>query len=593
MSKELLTGNEAIARGAYEAGCLLAAAYPGTPSTEILENMAQYPEVDSRWAVNEKVALEIAAGASIGGLRSLAAMKHVGVNVAADPLFTIAYTGVNGGLVLISADDPGCHSSQNEQDNRLYAPLAKLLMLEPSDSAECKAFTMEGFRLSEAYDIPVLLRVTTRVCHSKSLVELGERAEAPVKPYTRNTAKFSMLPGPARARHLIVEKNLAALEEFSSTSPLNRVERGTGNEIGVVASGISYQYAREAFGDSVSYLKLGLTHPLPKRLMREFAASVKKIHVIEEGEPYLENALRVLGIDCIGKERIPVCGELDAGMVRAAFLPAKEARLHEVGVSLPARPPMLCAGCPHRGFYYALKRKKQAVAVGDIGCYSLGVNPPLEAFDISICMGAGFSSAIGLERALAKQGDTRKVFGIVGDSTFFHSGMTGLIEAVHDNANVCLCILDNSITAMTGHQDNPGTSLSLTGQAAPAVDIKKIVEAAGLPADRIRVVDPVDQKAMNEALDAAIASQGAFVIITKSPCVLLKDVIRANAGKHCAVNRELCTGCKACLRLACPAIFFSGGKSDIPDPAACTGCGLCMQVCKFKAITPVPTKAGA
>jgi indolepyruvate ferredoxin oxidoreductase alpha subunit len=589
MKPVLLSGDEAVARGAHEAGCAVAAAYPGTPSTEILENLARYENVWCQWGSNEKVALAIALGASIGGARALAAMKHVGLNVAADPLLSMGYAGVNGGLVVVSADDPGCHSSQNEQDNRLYAPLAKVAMVEPSDSEECRTYIRAAFDLSEAFDTPVLFRMTTRVCHSKSLVVPGVPRDPAMKPYVRNTGKFALLPTVARVRHRLVEEKLLALEEYANTSPLNRIEWGTSREVGIITSGIAYQHAREVFGDGASYLKLGLTFPLPSKLIRTFARSVSRLYVIEEGEPYLETKVRLLGFDCIGKELVPLCGELDAGILRAAFLPQPSpAGQKEDAPALPVappRPPVLCAGCPHRGFYTALgKRKKSVVGVGDIGCYGLGVNPPLEGFDYSICMGSSFSSAIGFSRALAQSGDARKVFAILGDSTFFHSGIPGLVDAVHLGANVCCCILDNRITAMTGHQETPGTARDLMGNEVVPVDVVALVKATGLPEERIRVVDPLDLAATGAAMDEAIAAQGPFVIVSRRPCVLLKDVAKSLEGQWCEVDQELCRQCRQCLKIGCPAIASKEGRIVIDDPVLCTGCGLCMQVCPFGAI---------
>lgn len=586
MSKAIMTGDEAVARGAYEAGCTVAAAYPGTPSTEILENLAQYEGVNSRWTSNEKIAFELAAGAAIGGAWALAAMKHVGLNVAADPLFTMGYAGVNGGLVVISADDPGCHSSQNEQDNRFYAPHAKLGLIEPSDSQECKDYMIAAFEISEKFDIPVLFRMTTRVCHSKSLVELGERQEGMLKPYVRDPGKYAMLPGTARARHAIREKLLVEMEEYANVSPLNRVEWGD-RKIGIITSGISYQYAREVFGEGASYLKLGLTHPLPTKLIADFCAKVGAVYIIEEGDPYLENKVRAMGIACVGKEKIPVLGELNTSIVRKAFSGEEDVAAYEIATAAPPRPPVLCAGCPHRGYFYGiLKNKKDIVVLGDIGCYSLGVNPPYEGFDTTICMGAGISATIGMAEALKLHGDKRKAFGMVGDSTFFHSGITGLVDAVHENSNICICILDNSITAMTGHQENAGTVKNLRGEPATQMDILKFVRATGLDESRIRVVDPIDIKAMDEAIKAAIRTEGPFVIVTKSPCVLIKQVARARAGKYYRINQSNCKKCKSCVRLACPAISFKDNVVTI-DASACTACGLCIQVCKFNAIEKV------
>ena len=587
MSKVIMTGNEAVARGAYEAGCYVAAAYPGTPSTEILENVGEHYSADiySQWACNEKVAAEIVSGASIGGARALCAMKHVGMNVAMDPIFTMAYAGVNGGLVIVTADDPGCHSSQNEQDNRLYAPHAKLAMLEPSDSEECKEFTKAAFALSERFDIPVLLRMTTRVCHSKGLVELEERENVPVRKYERRADKFAMLPAVARVRHMIREESLADMENYSNACSYNRVENTGGSKVGVITSGISYQYAKEVFGDTVNYLKLGLTFPLPRNLIREFAARMDTLYIIEENEPYLENAVRAMGFACIGKDKIPVCGELNTEIVRRCLLGDSTGAGYEVPAQAPARPPVMCAGCPHRGFFYTVsKNLKKVVPAGDIGCYALGINEPLNGFDYSICMGAGLSSIIGLAKALELQGDSRKALGMVGDSTFFHSGMNSLVDVVSAEANVIACVLDNSITAMTGHQQNPGTARNLMGLPSPQMDLVALIRATGIGEDRIQVVDPIDLEALQAAIDAGLAVTGPFVIVTKSPCALLKEVIKANAGKHCVIHSDRCKGCKMCMKVACPAIAFENGKAVIADVASCNGCGLCKQMCKFDAI---------
>lgn len=588
MQRVLMSGDEAVARGAWEAGVSVASAYPGTPSTEILENISKYKDdIYSTWANNEKTATEIAIGASIGGVRALAAMKHVGMNVAGDPIFTAAYTGVNAGLLIISADDPGCHSSQNEQDNRLYAPHAKLGMLEPSDSQECKDFTKAALELGERFDLVMLLRMTTRICHSKSVVELGERDEVSPREYRSNPEKFAMLPANARKRHVALEENLKALEEYSYSSSLNRIE-DNGSDIGVITSGISYMHSKEAFGDSVSYLKLGITYPISERLIKEFAAGVKKIYIVEEGEGYLESAVKALGIDCTGKELLGCQGELDAQTISNAFEISKKPEKHEADISAPPRPPVLCAGCPHRGFYYAMsKRSEKLVAVGDIGCYSLGVGAPFYGFDVAICMGSGFSIPIGMSKALEKQGDTRKVFGILGDSTFFHSGFTSLVDAVHTGANVCLCVLDNSITAMTGHQENAGTQKNLMGYQVPAIDILEMIYSTGIDKNRVKVVDPIDQRQMGAAIDDALATEGVYIIVTKRPCALLKEVIKANKGAHCVIDPEKCKGCKACMKIACPSMAFEDKKARIADPAACTGCELCVQMCKFDAISKV------
>lgn len=588
MEKTILSGDEAIARGAWEAGVTIAAAYPGTPSTEILENISLYKQdIYCQWANNEKVAAEIAIGGSVGGSRSLAAMKHVGMNVAADPIFTAGYCGVNGGLVIVCADDPGCHSSQNEQDNRLYAPHAKLAMVEPSDSQECKDFTVGAYEISEKFDIPVLIRMTTRVCHSKSVVELSERKNNQVKEYKSNPGKYAMLPAVARRRHVFREDSLRELEEYSYTSPLNKVEWND-KKIGVITSGISYMHAKETFLDSVSYLKIGITNPLSSRLIREFCEQVEKIYIVEEGEPYLENYVRALGFKCMGKDVVTIQGELNAQIVKEAFKVGDKPEIYETELNAPARPPVLCAGCPHRGFFYTLSRyKKKLVGVGDIGCYALGVNAPFNGFDVSVCMGAGFSVPIGLAESLKLQNDTRKVFGMLGDSTFFHTGINSMMDVFHAEANVCLCLLDNSITAMTGHQENAATSKNLMGYEAPPIDILKVIESVGFRDEQVRVVDPLDLKAMDEAVKAALEYTGPFVIVTRRPCILIKEIRKKNAGIHCEIDSEKCVGCKLCMKIACPAMALKDDKAIIADPASCTGCGLCMQMCKFDAISKV------
>ena len=586
-----MSGDEAVARGAYEAGCHLAAAYPGTPSTEILENIGALYKDDiySQWACNEKVAAEIAVGASIGGERVICAMKHVGMNVAADPIFTMGYAGVTGGLVFVTADDPGCHSSQNEQDNRLYAPHAKIAMIEASDSQECLDFARAAFDLSEKFDTPILFRMTTRVCHSKSVVELGERVEVPVKKYERKTDKYAMLPGTARARHKIREELLIEMEEYANDCMFNKVEEAAGSKVGIITSGISYQYVKEVFGDSVGVLKLGLTFPLPRKLLADFASKYETVYIVEEGEPYIENAVKALGFTgVIGKAKLPILGEFDTGVVRRALTESVKPDTYIVDTVAPGRPPVLCAGCPHRGFYYALSTKmKNFVSVGDIGCYALSVSAPLNGFDYSICMGSGLSSIIGLSKALERQGDTRKAIGQLGDSTFFHSGLNSLIDVVASQANVVACVLDNSITAMTGHQENPGTGHNLMGYETPKIDIVSLIKATGLEESRIRVVDPIDLDAVKKALDDAYATKGPFVIVTKMPCALIKEVARTTANKYCEIDQDKCTGCKSCMKIACPAMQFSDKKAQIVDKANCTACGLCMQMCKFDAIGKV------
>ncbi|WP_027307632.1 indolepyruvate ferredoxin oxidoreductase subunit alpha [Caloramator sp. ALD01] len=580
--KKIMSGNEAIARGAWEAGCTFAAAYPGTPSTEILENIAQYEEIYSEWSPNEKVAVEVACGASIAGARALCAMKHVGLNVAADPLFTIAYEGANGGLVIISADDPGMHSSQNEQDNRLYAPHAKVAMIEPSDSQECKDYIKYAFEISEKYDTPILFRITTRIAHSKGVVELSEREEVGFRDYEKNVKKYVMIPGNARIKHVEVEERLKNLKELSNNTPLNRIEWGD-KKIGIVTSGVSYQYAKEVFGDNASYLKIGFSYPLPDELIRNFAEEVEKLYVIEENEPYLENYIKSMGIDCVGKEIIPICGELNPDIIREAFYGNQKRELYNLDVKVPSRPPVLCPGCPHRGIFYAVSKYKDIVATGDIGCYTLGMMPPLNVTDTVICMGAGISAAIGFEKVYKMANRRGKIFGFVGDSTFFHSGITGLIDAVYNQSPIVAVILDNSITAMTGHQENPGTGKTIKGEITQVIDILSIVKAVGIKEENIRVVDPYDLKATEEAVKDAYNSSEPFVIITKQPCALIKEVQKKRSGKYLVINQEKCKKCKVCLRTGCPAISIRNNNVVI-DKNMCNACTVCQQVCKFDAI---------
>lgn len=572
--KKVMLGDEAVARGAYEYGVTFAAAYPGTPSTEILENIAQYKEIYSEWAPNEKVAVEAAIGASIAGARSLAAMKHVGLNVAADPLFTFAYTGVNGGCVIVTADDPGMHSSQNEQDNRYYAKFAKVPMLEPSDSQECKDFVGIALDISEKYDTPVLLRLTTRVAHGKGVVELGERKPVEMKPYKKDIPKYVMVPANAQKRHVVVEERLKVLEELTEKIEINRIEWGE-RDIGIITSGISYLYVKEVFGDEVSVLKLGMTYPLPSKLIRKFAESVKKLYVVEELEPYIEEHVRALGIEVIGKELIPRIGELNPGIIRKAI--KKEELPHvSVEVKVPGRPPMLCAGCPHRGVFYVL-RKKRVPVLGDIGCYTLGAAPPLEAIDTCICMGASISGSHGFQKAIEHSGRKQKIFSVIGDSTFFHSGITGLIDIVYNKGNAVPIILDNRITAMTGHQHNPGTGKTLMGEDAPEIDIAKLSEAIGVK--RVRVVNPFKLKEIEDAVDEAMNTDDTMVIIAKGPCALIPPKPQG----ECKIDQEKCKKCGMCLRIGCPAISKKDGIFSI-DSDQCTGCTVCQQVCPFDAI---------
>ena len=574
-----MTGNEAIARGAYEAGVRVCSAYPGTPSTEIFENLPLYKDaLYCEWAPNEKVATEVAYGASIAGVRSLTAMKHVGVNVAADPIFTAAYNGVTGGFVIVSADDPSMHSSQNEQDNRHYARAAKMGMVEPSDSQECVEFMKAAYEISERFDMPVLFRTTTRIAHSKSLVELGERTEVPFDPYQRNAAKNVCTPANAYRNHPKVEANLKALEEYANRSPLNREELA-GSKVGVITASVAYQYAREVFPADTSFLKLGITNPLPMDLIRSFAAKVEKLYIVEELDGFMEEQIRAAGIDCVGKELIGNMYELNPQILRERLF-GEKADSADLGVSAVSRPPALCPGCPHRGFFYTMSKHKDFVVAGDIGCYTLGGAAPLNALDSVVCMGGGFSVAMGIAKALEVTGQTgKKVFGVVGDSTFFHSGMTGAAEIIYNKGNVIPVVLDNSITGMTGHQDNPGSGLNLMGEMAEQLKIEEILSACGYR--KVIIVDPQDLTAMEQAVQDAIHSDVPAAIITRRPCLLIKRI------KHdiglCEVDRDQCIGCKMCLKVGCPAIMIENGKAKI-SPTQCVGCTVCAQVCPKGAI---------
>ena len=579
MTKHLMSGNEAIARGAYEAGVKVCSAYPGTPSTEIFESLPQYQsDLYCEWAPNEKVATEVAYGAAIGGARSLCAMKHVGLNVAADPMFTAAYNGVNRGFVIVTADDPSMHSSQNEQDNRYYAKFAKIALIEPSDSQECKDFLKEAYRISERFDMPVLYRTTTRVSHSKSLVTFGEREEAEPFTYERNNPKFNCSPANAYRNHAKVEKNLAALREYANTCPINRVEMKS-TKIGVISASIAYQYAKDVFPEDTSFLKLGLTNPLPMDLIRDFAASVEKLYVIEELEPFMEEQIRAAGIDCIGKELVSNLYELNPQRLKEMLFGEKP-ETKELPVKAGSRPPTLCPGCPHRGFFYTLGRQKNCVIAGDIGCYTLGANAPLNATDTCVCMGGGFTIAQGLSKAFEMTGQKKKIFGVVGDSTFFHSGMTGAAEIIYNKGRVIPCVLDNHITGMTGHQDNPGSGYTLQGEVADAIKIEDVLRAYGYK--NVIIVDPQDLTAMQKAVDEALASKEPAAIISRRPCLLIKRM------KHetglCEVDTAKCIGCRKCLSVGCPAVMIREKKSFI-DPNQCVGCTVCAQVCPVGAIS--------
>ena len=581
--KYLMSGNEAIARGAYEAGVNVCSAYPGTPSTEIFEQLPQYKDsLYCEWAPNEKVAVEVAYGASIAGARTLSAMKLVGLNVAADPLFTAAYLGVNGGFVIVDADDPSMHSSQNEQDNRWYAKHAKIALVEPSDSQECKDFMRAAYDISEEFDMPVLFRTTTRVSHSKSLVELGERTEHEIKPYTPNPKKFVCTPAGAYRNRAKVEANMKRLEQYSNTCALNRMELN-GGKIGVISASIAYLYAKEVFPEDTSFLKLGLTYPLPMELIRDFASKVEKLYVIEELEPFMENEIKAAGIDCVGKELTGVMYELNTELVRERVLGIKPNYKTITDVQVAKRPPALCPGCPHRGFFYTLSKNKNYVVTGDIGCYTLGFAPPLNCMDVCICMGGGFSAGMGMAKSFQREGVTDKVvFGVMGDSTFFHSGMTGAAEIIYNNGRMIPCVLDNRITGMTGHQDNPGSGYTLMGEEAPMLSVESIFKTYGF--DPVLTVDPQDLAAMKATVNTAVAAlnEGKHpAIVTRRPCLLIKRV------KHdlgmCVVNTDKCVGCKSCLKVGCPAISMENGKAAV-DRTQCVGCTVCAQACPVGAI---------
>jgi indolepyruvate ferredoxin oxidoreductase alpha subunit len=580
LDRHLLSGNEAIARGAYEAGVKVCSAYPGTPSTEVFEELPKYKDsLYCEWAPNEKVATEVAYGASIAGVRSLCAMKHVGVNVAADPIFTAAYNGVGGGFVIVSADDPSMHSSQNEQDNRYYARSAKIPMIEPADSQECLDFIKAAYDISEKFDVPVLYRTTTRVAHSKSLVTFGERTEHEAAPYVRNTRKYIAAPANAYMNHPKVEKNLAALEEYGNTCPINKLEPGNG-EIGVITASIAYEYAKEVFPEGTAFLKLGLTNPLPMDLIRAFAKKVKKLYIVEELDPFMEEQIKAAGVECVGKELIGNLYELNPQILKERLFGIKPETV-DVGVKPVSRPPALCPGCPHRGFFYTVARHKNFVVAGDIGCYTLGFAPPLNALDSCVCMGGGFTVAMGMAKAFEASGQTdKKVFGVVGDSTFFHSGMTGAAEIIYNKGAVIPVVLDNSITGMTGHQDNPGSGFTLEGEIAEKLKIEDILASYGYK--NIIIVDPQDLKAMEAAVTEAANSEVPAAIITRRPCLLIKR-IKHDIGK-CEVDTEKCIGCRKCLSVGCPSVMVENKKAKI-DVTTCVGCTVCAQVCPMGAIT--------
>lgn len=573
--KKMMLGNEAAARGLYEAGVRVISSYPGTPSTEITEYAAKYDEMYCEWAPNEKVAAEVAFGASLRGARSACAMKHVGLNVAADPLFTLSYTGVTGGMVLFVADDPAMHSSQNEQDSRHYAIAAKVPMLEPSDSVEAKDFVKEAYEISEKFDTPVIVRMCTRIAHCQCAVELEERREIPVREYEKNPQKYIMAPANAIKRHPFVEERTRKLAEFGETSPLNRVEKGTSDEMGIICAGTCYQYVKEVFGDSVPVLKLGLVNPLPEKLIRDFAASVKKVYVIEELDGIIEQHLNNLDIPCTGKALFPPIGEFNQATIRAAFgMPLPETV--SADSAIPVRPPVMCAGCPHRGLFYTLAKNK-ITALGDIGCYTLGSAAPLFALDSTLCMGASISGLHGFNKVGGKESEKKSVC-VIGDSTFMHSGMTGLVNIAYNASNSTVIILDNSITGMTGHQQNPTTGYNIKGEPAAAVNLEDLCHAIGIK--RVRVVDPYNLKQCEDAIKEELAAEEPSVIISRRPCMLLKYVKPKPALK---INADKCVGCKMCMKLGCPAISIKDKKAFI-DPTQCVGCAVCEQLCKVGAI---------
>ena len=572
--KKLMLGNAAFARGLYEAGVTVVSSYPGTPSTEITECAAEYDEIYAELAPNEKVAMEVALGASIAGSRSFCGLKHVGLNVAADPLYTASYTGVNGGMVIAVADDPGMHSSQNEQDSRHHAIASKVLMIEPSDSAECKDFVKTSFELSEEYDVPVIVRMCTRVAHSQSAVELCDRVVPPQKEYIKNPQKYVMMPAFARPRHVFVEERTKKLIEYAEKSPLNKVI-DNGGDIGIITSGISYQYAREAMGDKASYLKLGVVNPLPVELIKDFCAKYKKVYVIEELDDIIETHCKKLGLEVTGKELFGYIGEFSQALIAEKLLGVK-AESSAFDGNVPVRPPVMCAGCPHRGLFYCLSKNKITVS-GDIGCYTLGASAPLAAMDTTICMGASISALHGFNKARGEEAEKSTV-AVIGDSTFMHSGMTGLVNIAYNSTNSTVIILDNSITGMTGHQQNPTTGKNLKGDPAAAVNLEELCKAIGIK--RVRVVDPYNLAETEAAIKEELAAPEASVIISRRPCALLKYVKHKPALK---VVNDKCKGCKACLKLGCPAISVRDGKAVI-DRTQCVGCGICTEVCKFGAI---------
>lgn len=574
--KKLMLGNEAFARGLYEAGCKLVSSYPGTPSTEITEEVAKYDEVYAEWAPNEKVAMEAALGASIAGARSFCGMKHVGLNVAADPLYTAAYTGVNGGMVIAVADDQGMHSSQNEQDSRHHAIASKVPMLEPSDSAECRDFVKLAYDISEQFDTPVIVRMSTRVAHSQSIVDTEERIERELKEYTKNPRKYVMMPAFAKGRHVFVEERTKKLIEYAETSSLNRIENTDSKELGIITNGAAYQYVKEALGDSAAILKLGIVNPLPEKLICDFCAEYKRIIVVEELDGIIESHCKNIGVTNVeGKSIFGNIGEISSAQIRKAIL-GTENECTALEEEIPVRPPVMCAGCPHRGLFYCLKKLDITVS-GDIGCYTLGAAAPLNAVDTTICMGASISALHGFNKVRGSESE-HKTVAVIGDSTFMHSGMTGLVNIAYNNSNSTVIILDNSITGMTGHQQNPTTGKNLKGDPAAAVDLEQLCRAIGIK--RVRVVDPYKLAETEAAIKEELAADEASVIISRRPCALLKYVKHNPPFK---VDADKCVGCKQCMKLGCPAISIKEGKAVI-DHTQCVGCGICMEQCKLGAI---------
>lgn len=572
--RQLMLGNKAFARGLYEAGCSVVSSYPGTPSTEVTEEAAKFEEIYCEWAPNEKVAMEVAFGASLAGKRSFCGMKHVGLNVAADPLFTCSYTGVNGGMVICVADDAGMHSSQNEQDSRHHAIASKVPMLEPSDSAEALEFTKKAFELSEQFDTPVIIKMCTRVAHSQSVVETSERVEKEAIPYEKNIAKYVMMPANAIRRHPIVEERTRKLIAYAENCDFNKVEMGD-TSIGIITSSTSYQYAKEVFGEKASILKLGMVNPLPEKLILDFAAKVDKLVIIEELDPIIENHCKQLGLTVTGKDLFPLEGEFNQVMI-AQKLGLEVPETKKLDETLPVRPPVMCAGCPHRGLFYTLSKNKCTV-LGDIGCYTLGAVAPLSAMEMTLCMGASISSIHGFNKALGEQSESKTV-AVIGDSTFMHSGMTGLANIAYNQSNSTVIILDNSITGMTGHQQNPTTGYNIKGDPAGKIDLEALCRAMGF--NRIAVVDPYDLAQCDKVIKEELAAKEPSVIISRRPCALLKYVKHE---KPLIVKQDNCVGCKSCMRIGCPAISIKNKKAVI-DTTLCVGCGVCQQLCKFNAL---------